>query len=145
VAPAPAPTAASRVFTVPAKVASCDAWYDTGMSLEAADVLTIKVDGVWRWSAGAADIGPEGDPGKLLPEPLCFLFTPVDCNCDFPLSGKPLGALVMKTDGGKRLVGRSVEGLSGLTGRLQFRMNDSDTDDNGDSALTVTVTTSRQP
>ncbi|MEB3221752.1 MAG: hypothetical protein VKS61_06700 [Candidatus Sericytochromatia bacterium] len=146
-APAPAPTVAPRVFKVPARVANCEAWYDTGMSLEAADVLTIRVDGVWRWSAGAADIGPEGDPRKTLPDPSCFLplFTPVDCNCVFPLPGKPLGALVMKTDGGKRLVGRGVGGLSGLTGRLRFRMNDSDTDDNGDSVLTVTVTTSRQP
>jgi hypothetical protein len=114
---------------------SCEAWEDSKLDLRKTDVVDIAAAGLWRWNADDVEFGPAGDPKRKLSNPLF--------GCPGPLNGSPLGALVMRTAEGPRLVGQGLTGLTGLSGRLEFKMNDSDTSDNGTSFVTVTITIRR--
>jgi hypothetical protein len=129
VSPTPAPIPTPRSFAVPAKMASCDAWYDTGLAVKAGDVLEIKASGTWSPN-GVASLGPRGDSTKPL--------TPIWGECWGPMVNSPLGALVMKVGQTPQLVGESLGPTPGFTGALKFKMNDNDFSDNSGS-LTVTV------
>ncbi|MEB3327682.1 MAG: hypothetical protein VKQ33_00445 [Candidatus Sericytochromatia bacterium] len=133
--PVPPPPPLQRVFQVNATMPSCEAWADSGLDLVKSDLVDIVATGTWRWNATKVEFGPAGDPQRLLSNPWM--------GCQGPLDGERLGALVMRTNQGARLVGEGLSALKGLSGRLSFKMNDSDTSDNGNSFVTVTVTITR--
>lgn len=53
-----APALAQTQVTISAKAA----WEDTGLTVHAGDMISIKSSGKWRWNTGMAKVGPDGDP-----------------------------------------------------------------------------------